>query len=86
MLGVLIFQTSDNSQLLKRVLLISAELTIISSLKHKNTQPLYIFNRENRQNSEPQNDPRRELDFIALLIPKHLGGRLDNYTKALSRL
>ena len=39
------FQTSDNSQLLRRVLWISAELTIVSSLKHKNTQPLCIFNR-----------------------------------------
>ena len=28
-----------------RVLWICAELTIVSSLKHKNTQPLYIFNR-----------------------------------------
>jgi hypothetical protein len=35
-------------------------------LKHKNTQHLYIFNRENSQNSEPQNGPRRGLDFIAL--------------------
>ena len=40
------FQTWDNSQLLRRVLWISAELTIVSSLKYKNTQPLYIFNRE----------------------------------------
>ena len=40
-LGVLMFQTSDNIQLLS----INAELTIVSSLKHKNTQPLYIFNR-----------------------------------------
>jgi hypothetical protein len=32
----------------------------------KNTQPLYIFNRENPQNSEPQNGQRRGLDFIAL--------------------
>ena len=39
------FQTWDNSQLLRRVLWISAELTIVSSLKHKNTQLLYIFNR-----------------------------------------
>ena len=39
------FQTWDNSQLLRRVLWISAELTIVSSLKHKNTQPLYIFHR-----------------------------------------
>ena len=44
-LGVLMFQTSDNSQLLRRVLWISKELTIVSSLKHKNTQPIYIFNR-----------------------------------------
>ena len=43
-------------------------MTIVSSLKHKNTQPLYIFNRENPQNSEPQNGPRTGLDFIALLI------------------
>jgi hypothetical protein len=35
-------------------------------LKHKNTQPIYIFNRENPQNSKPQNGPRRGLDFIAL--------------------
>jgi hypothetical protein len=39
-------------------------------LKHKNTQPLYIFNRENPQNSEPPNGPRRGLDFIALDICK----------------
>ena len=44
-LCVFMFQTCDNSQLLRRVLWISAELTIVSSLKHKNTQPLYIFNR-----------------------------------------
>ena len=36
-------------------------------MEHKNTQPLYIFNRENPQNSEPQNGPRRGLDFIALV-------------------
>ena len=36
-------------------------------MKHKNTQPLYTFNSENPQNSEPKNGPRRELDFIALL-------------------
>ena len=65
-LGVLMFQTSDNSQLLRRVLWINAELTIVWSLKHKNTQPSYIFNRENPQNSEPQNGARRGLDFIAL--------------------
>ena len=44
-LCVFMFQTWDNSQLLRRVLWISAELTIVSSLKHKNTQPLYIFYR-----------------------------------------
>ena len=65
-LGVLMFQTSDNSQLLRRVLWINAELTIVSGLKHKNIQPIYIFNRENPQNFEPQNGPRRGLDFIAL--------------------
>ena len=36
-------------------------------MKHNNTQPLYIFNRENPQNIEPQNGPRRGLDFIALI-------------------
>jgi methylglyoxal synthase len=35
-------------------------------LKHKNTQPSYIFNKENPQNSEPQTGPKRGLDFIAL--------------------
>ena len=30
------------------------------------TQPISIFNRENPQNSESQNGPRRGLDFIAL--------------------
>ena len=44
-LGVLMLQTSNNSQLLRRVLWISAEQTIGASLKHKNTQPLYMFNR-----------------------------------------
>ena len=42
-------------------------MTIVSSLKHKNIQPLYIFNRENPQNSEPQNGPRSGLDYIALI-------------------
>ena len=45
-------------------------LTIVPSLKHKNTQPVYIFNRENPQNSEPQNGPRRGLGFIALQTGK----------------
>ena len=39
------FQTCSNSQLLRRVLWISAEQTIGASLKHNNAQPLYIFNR-----------------------------------------
>ena len=43
----------------KSILWINAELTCVWSLKHKNTQPIYIFNRENTQNSEPQNGPRR---------------------------
>ena len=42
-------------------------MTIVSCLKHQNTQPIYIFNRENPKNSEPQNGPRRGLDFIALI-------------------
>jgi hypothetical protein len=42
---VFMFQTWDNSHLLRRVLWISAELSVVSSLKHKNTQPLYMFNR-----------------------------------------
>ena len=65
-LGVLMFQTSDNNQLLKRVLWINADLTIVSSLKHQNTQPIFIFYKEIPQNSKPQNGPRRELDFIDL--------------------
>ena len=44
-LCVFMFQTCSNSQLLRRVLWISAEETIGASLKHKNTQPLYIFSR-----------------------------------------
>ena len=43
-LCVFMFQTCSNSQLLRRVLWISAGQTIGASLKHKNTQPLYIFN------------------------------------------
>ena len=41
-LCVFMFQTRDKSQLLRRVLWISAELTIVSSFKHKYTQPLYF--------------------------------------------
>ena len=44
-LCVFMFQTWDNSQLLRRVLWISAELTIGATFKHKCTQPLYMFNR-----------------------------------------
>ena len=29
---------------------------------------LYILDRENPQNSEPQNGPRRGLDFIAFIM------------------
>ena len=43
-----------------------AQLTIVSSLKHHSTQSIYIFNRENPQNSESPNGSRRGLDFIAL--------------------
>ena len=62
------FKAWDSSQLLRIVLWISAELTIVSSLKHKNTQRSYIFNRKNPQNSEQQNGPWRGLDFIALQL------------------
>ena len=61
------FQTSDNSQLCIDLQYSSQQLTIGASLKYRNTQPLYIFNRENPQNSEPQNGPRIGLDYIALL-------------------
>ena len=44
-LCVFMFTTCSNSQLLRRVLWISAEQPIGASLKHKNTQPLYIFHR-----------------------------------------
>jgi hypothetical protein len=44
-LCVLMFQTSDNSQLLRRVLGINAELTIVSSLNIK-TSNLSIFSTE----------------------------------------
>ena len=65
-LGVFMLRTCTNSQLLRRVLWINAELTTGASFKHKNTQPSYIFKRENPKNSEPQNGLRRGLDFIAL--------------------
>ena len=70
-LCVFMFQTCSNSQLLRRVLWINAELTIAWILKHKNTQPSYISNWENPQNSEPQNRPRRGLDIIALVWGDH---------------
>ena len=63
----MMYQTSDNCQLLRRILWINAQLTIVWSLKHHSIQPIYIFNWENPQNSEPQNSPRRGLDFIALV-------------------
>ena len=45
-------------------------------MKHKNTQPLYIFNRENPQNSEPQIGPRSGLDYIALYNSEAIYGWL----------
>ena len=42
-------------------------LGVLMFQTYKNTQPIYIFNRENSQNSEPQNGPRRKLDFIVLV-------------------
>ena len=86
-LCIFMFQTWDNSQLLRRVLWISAELTIVSSLKHKNTRALYIFNRENPQNSEPQNGPRRGLDIIALvdtIVKLHFLRNLESNTVVLA--
>ena len=68
MLDAMMYQTSDNSQLLKRVLWINAKLTIVWSLKHHSTQLIFIFNWENPQNSETPNGPRRGLDFIALTV------------------
>ena len=65
-LCVFMFQTCSNSLLCTDLQYSSQQLTIGASLKHKNTQHLYIFNRENPQDSEPQNGPRRGLDFIAL--------------------
>ena len=62
----MMYQTSENIQLLRRVLWINAQLTIVWSLKHHSTQPILIFNRENPQNWESPNGSRRGLDFIAL--------------------
>ena len=50
----------------------NAHLTIVCSLKNHRTQPIYIFNKENPQNSESPNGPRRGLDFIALGIEKSM--------------
>ena len=66
-LCVFMFQTCSNSLLCTDSQYSSQQLTIGANLKHKNTQPLYIFNRENPQNSEPQNGPRSGLDYIALV-------------------
>ena len=52
------------------------------------TQPIYIFNRENPQNSEPQNGPRRGLDFIALAAETIKGEKLfkgGNYSRKYGR-
>ena len=65
-LCIFMFQTCSNSLLCTDSQYSSQQLTIGASLKHKSTQPLYIFNRENPQNSEPQNGPRSGLDYIAL--------------------
>ena len=50
-----------------------AHSAIGASLKQKNTQPLYIFNRENPQNYDLQNGPRSGLDYIALPTPSMKG-------------
>ena len=68
-LGVFMFQTSDNSQLCIDSQYSSQQLTIVSSLKHKNTQPLYIFNRENLQNSEPKMVQGGELISQLCILP-----------------
>ena len=44
-LGVFMFKTSDNSQLCIDSQYSSQYLTIVLSLKHQNTKPIYIFNR-----------------------------------------
>ena len=93
-LCLFMFQTWDNNQLCTDSQCSSQLLTIVSSFKHKNTQPLYIFNRENPQNSEPHNVPRRGLDFIALvqtspkefLVFKHEMGNLWNLSLGIDIL
>ena len=44
-LGVFMFQTWNNSQLCIDSQHSSQYLTIVWSLKHQNTQPIYIFNK-----------------------------------------
>ena len=47
-------------------------------------QPIYIFNRENTQNFEPQNGPSRGLDFIALVeCSRCVLGELTTVTKPI---
>ena len=72
------YQTSNNSQLLRRVLRINAQLTIVWSLKHHSTQLILIFNRENHQNSESPDGPRRGLDVIAFEIGSNHMQRLED--------
>ena len=67
-LCVFMFQTCFNSLLCTDSQYSSQKLAIGASFKDKNTKPLYIFNWENPQNSESQKGPRRELDYIALVI------------------
>ena len=65
-LRAFMFKSCSNSLLCTDSQYSSQQLTIGATFKHKCTQPLYIFNRENPQNSETQNGLRRGLDFIAL--------------------
>ena len=58
-------ETIVSSALIHSTLLSSWLLSQVWNIK---TQPLYIFNRESPQNSEPQNGLRRGLDFIALPV------------------
>ena len=79
-LCVFMFQTWDNSQLLRRVLWISAELTIVWSLKHKNTQPLYIFNRVKVLHLDRLKEGTwlHSFDLLGLQVPTYLwSNRLD---------
>ena len=52
-------------------------------MKHKISQPIYIFNRKNSQNSKSPNGTRRGLDFIAL--PDYKGvENIDNISSVVS--